>query len=280
MANELKVIRSWKVELEEMSGLAVREGDAGLEILAIADNVHHLAVMPISQPDAKRLGKPYVKLGKLIGKKGASQWEAVATDDAGNVFVLEENPGGVIGFSRELDRVLGRIELDVEDMALVPGWKTDANSRGEGLLLLANGHLLLAKEKRPPMLVEVAPLGVEAQGVTGAALRPGTFTLDGDVRFAAVAVWSLANDLGDVSDIAATADGRLFAVSDQSNVLVEIALPLDPASAVAIVKTRWQLPAEIQKAEGLVMRADGAPVIGVDCKSSLHDLFLLEPIGE
>jgi hypothetical protein len=45
-------------------------------------------------------------------------------------------------------------------------------SRGEGAVLLQNGHLLAAKEKKPAALIEFGPLGAEPVGLAkGGALR-------------------------------------------------------------------------------------------------------------
>jgi uncharacterized protein YjiK len=275
MSEELKVVRSFVVELEEMSGLAVREGDEGPEVLAIADSSYNLAIAPVARPNAKKLGKPYAKLGKLLGEKGASQWEAVTTDGAGNVFVLEETPGGVIGFAAPLDRLLGRIDLEVDDETLVPGWGKKKNSRGEGLILLENGRVLVAKEKDPPMLVEFAPKGSGPEGVTADLLNPKVFTFAADATFFARASWSLEGEMGDVSDISATRDGRLFALSDQSREILRIDLPLVPGQPLVVVGRR-KLPSAVKKAEGLIILPDGRAVVGSDDDAGEENLFIVE----
>jgi uncharacterized protein YjiK len=275
MSTELKVVRAFVVELDEMSGLAVRQGDEGPEVLAIADSSYNLAIAPVSRPDARKLGKPYAKLGKLLGEKGASQWEAVATDGSGNVFVLEETPGGVLGFAASLDRLLGRIDLEVDDETLVPGWGKKKNSRGEGVVLLESGRFLVAKEKDPPMLVEFAPKGAGPAGVTADLLNPKEFPFEAGATFFAQASWSLEGEIGDVSDISATRDGRLFAVSDQSREILRIDLPLVPGEPLVIVDRR-RLPSVVKKAEGLIILPDGRAVVGSDDDPGRENLFVVE----
>ncbi|NUO51184.1 MAG: hypothetical protein HOV80_20185 [Polyangiaceae bacterium] len=275
MSIELKVVRSFVVELDEMSGLAVREGDEGPEVLAIGDSSYNLAIAPVARPDAKKLGKPYAKLGKLLGEKGASQWEAVTTDGAGNVYILEETPGGVLGFPQSLDSFLGRIDLEVDDDSLVPGWGKQKNSRGEGLILLENGRILVAKEKGPPMLVEFAPQGAEAAGVSADLLNPKVFSFHAGTTFYACASWSLEGVVEDVSDISSTRDGRLFAISDKSREILRIDLPLVPGEPLRVVDRRL-LPSVVNKAEGLIILPDGRAVVGSDEAQGEENLFIVE----
>jgi uncharacterized protein YjiK len=274
MPIELKVVRAFVLELDEMSGLAVREGDDGPEVLAIGDSSYNLAIAPVARPDAKKLGKPYAKLGKLLGEKGASQWEAVTTDGAGNVFILEETPGGVLGFPQSLDSFLGRIDLEVDDR-LVPGWGKKKNSRGEGLILLENGRILVAKEKDPPMLVEFAPKAADAAGVSADLLNPKVFSFEAGATFHARASWSLEGEIEDVSDISATRDGRLFAISDKSREILRIELPLVPGEALTVVDRRL-LPSVVKKAEGLIILPDGRAVVGSDDAQGEENLFIVE----
>ena len=52
-------------------------------------------------------------------------------------------------------RVTAQITLVVPDAAQLP-WD-DSGSRGEGLVLLSGGRLLVAKEKDPPAVIMFAP---------------------------------------------------------------------------------------------------------------------------
>jgi hypothetical protein len=47
-------------------------------------------------------------------------------------------------------------------------WHADDNARGEGLLMLRNGHLLVAKQREKPRPIEFGPPDHESRG-----FRPG-----------------------------------------------------------------------------------------------------------
>lgn len=277
MANKLMGIRSYAVGLKEMSGLATRESGGVREVLAIADRTYGLASFRLPGDDSDDILVSTFDLRLVLGKTGESQWEAVATDGEGNVFVLEESPGAVIGLASGLDHLLGRIELTVDDHELVPGWGSIENSRGEGLLLLANGHLLVAKEKGPPLLIEFGPAGDVATGVTAALLHVERFPMPSDdAAFVPLAVWSLQlTGLGDVSDLGATQQA-LFLLSDQSRAIVEVLLPLEPGREVVLGRSR-KLPKEVAKAEGLTILGNGYAVVASDEKKKKREsLFVLQ----
>ncbi|HEV8276302.1 MAG TPA: hypothetical protein VGQ26_11485 [Streptosporangiaceae bacterium] len=77
-------------------------------------------------------------------------WEAIATDGDGRVFILQEDPDRAIGHE----------------------WKSEPRSRGEGLVLLHHGHLLVIKEKKPKRLLEFGPGGAAARGISPSTVLP------------------------------------------------------------------------------------------------------------
>jgi hypothetical protein len=53
-------------------------------------------------------------------------------------------------------------------------WSDPKGSRGEGMVLLPGGHLLVAKEKKPATLIELGPPQSRSRGlVRGGALADG-----------------------------------------------------------------------------------------------------------
>jgi hypothetical protein len=86
------------------------------------------------------------------------------------VLLLQEGPSRVLVLSAGLARVEAVVEL-----AVAPGqpgfgreWGADDNARGEGLLLMARGHMLVAKQKDPVCLIEFGPAGdAPARGQLG-----------------------------------------------------------------------------------------------------------------
>ena len=75
------------------------------------------------------------------------------------VFVLQEGADRVLVFDERLTAVNREITLSVprDQPDLGPEWYGDDNARGEGLLLLRNGHILVGKQRKEPRLIEFGP---------------------------------------------------------------------------------------------------------------------------
>jgi hypothetical protein len=55
-------------------------------------------------------------------------------------------------------KVVASIDLAVEGRGeIAQAWSDPKGSRGEGMVLLPGGHLLVAKEKKPAALIEFGP---------------------------------------------------------------------------------------------------------------------------
>lgn len=220
---DAKVLKSYQIPLSEISGLAATSN----ALFAIGDRAFEVVRMPIEKAG---LGKPQVfDVKNLIkDRASASQWEGIAVDGSGRVFVLEENPGRIFVFSADLKSLEQTIELEIPKSSdLRDDWDKEENSRGEGLVLLRNGHILVAKEKAPRRLVEFGPSsgGKSKFGSSKIeALAPGsTFNISEDEVFVPVSETKMDNStddvLKDLSEIAADDRGQLFAVSGESGIL-------------------------------------------------------------
>jgi len=164
----------------------------------------------------------------------------------------------------------------------VPGWTGDPNSRGEGLLVLANGHLLVVKEKEPSLFVEFGPRGDAPAGLTADLLDTSELgALPERATFVPLAVWSL-DDAGvdDVSDVAATAEGRVYLLSEDSRRIVEIALPLDRRGGEAAALRSFKLPKRAGHPEGLMIVDGSRPLVASDDKEAGENLFLFESLPD
>src|ERR1700712_257065 len=172
----LKRRGSWTLPLEEASALALRRNrvGAGVELVAVDDErfaVARAAMAATSvspRPEAEDVQEAVINVGSDRGQ--GSGFEGVASDGSRRLFVLQEGADRVLVFDPELNSVRHTILLSVERDQ--PGfgqeWWADDNSRGEGLLLLRNGHMLIAKQREQPRLIEFGPQGSEAAG-----FRPG-----------------------------------------------------------------------------------------------------------
>src|SRR5262245_66419084 len=99
---------------------------------------------------------------------------------------------------------------------IAQAWSDPKGSRGEGVVLLSGGHLLVAKEKKPAALIEFGPPHSRSQGlVRGGALPDGKRwpIRKGRHQFVALAIWLpdklLAKTCADSSDLGIGPDGRL-----------------------------------------------------------------------
>ncbi len=222
---------------------------------------------------------------------GESQWEAVAGDGAGRVFLLTESTSIIHVLDASLASVVRTITLEVpDDFPLRSAWDEDANSRGEGMVLLANGHILVAKEKNesksdPPALIEFAPEGQSADGYRrNLALGDDPFPLETVTadRLIAVKHWPLKANaaalITDISDLAVDEENRLVVVSDQGCALARLERSLDPDEEKLDVDAVFSLAGTLAKPEGLVF-AGRRPFVAVDQKGVSSDsLYRIEPL--
>ena len=214
-----------------------------------------------------------------------SQLEAIAVGGGSSVALLREDPPVVVVIDVDQRRVVAELTLVVPDDLGLDGWD-DPSSRGEGCILLSDGRLLVAKEKRPAALIEFCPPGVDAQG-----LSPGGFLGDGErwsapsgvVEYTARACWPLKGAarkaMRDVSDLAAGDDGSLWLLSDQSASVARLLLvpSLVPgAGPVRTFEEVWRLPKGVDKPEGLVALDGRRALIAMDTKRSKRNGMIVE----
>lgn len=270
----------------ELSGLALRNVGTKHELLAITDGSY---LLQVGQLEGTKLGKVDFAsvdlapaLADYTGSAG-SQWEAVASDASGRVFVLEENPGRLFVFDSRGAALEHVVELVVPDQSeLAQDWSDDPNSRGEGFVLLQNGHVLVSKEKSPRALVEFGPEGDAAEGFRRdlATGSDGEFPLPAgkQTRFVALKSWSLGkpNKLADLSELALAPTGALYVLSDQGRALGRLVDPIEPDRDEAIEIEDVQTIPDADKPEGLVFLTESRAVVVSDQKKSKDNAVLVE----
>lgn len=281
---KLSVTSQAKLPADEISGLGRRTASGKTQYLAIPDAETALLTF-----DVDAAGRPsQIAKHDLSGlfASGPSQWEAVAGDGSGAVFVLAEASDTIHVLDAGLKRVVHTIQLVLpKHHPLEDAWKDDLNSHGEGMLLLANGHVLVVKEKSPVALIEFAVDGEAAQGYRPAlALGAGdTFAVPpgSSSTMTAVHHWLLKSSdvklVADVSELALDVDGRLLLLSDQRRAVVRVEQELRADEDKIDVKTVLVLPSAVEKPEGLVL-ASGVPLVAIDRKNGGDNLFTLKPL--
>jgi hypothetical protein len=316
----LEKIARFDLGVPELSGITLRPlpGTAGeVELVGIGDKGGQLARLPLSVAHPENLASraPHVVdlepmlLATLTlcdptapercapaMRQAAAQWEALATDASGRLFALQETHDSVVGLAPGLDRVDVVLHLDFG----MPKAKSKSsakhrkkrNSRGEGLLLLKGGHILVAVESKPAVIIELGPEGGAARGFSPAQLLSpgesfswsGTPTPGGAVprgRLVALARWRLGDERHacDAADLAVDEAGRLLVLS-QSCAAITAYDSLEVGDAKASATQRFALPGKLRHAEALAVLPGGRFLVGEDFKTlkkSLHVLGIPEP---
>jgi hypothetical protein len=153
----LRVRRVVDVPLREVSGICLRRGRNGrMSPLAIGDRVPKIAWFLEPRSDEGRIDWHTRNIAKLSGSmlsKHDPQIEAVRVDGLGRVLLLQETPPRVELVDPKALKVVASIDLAIEVSGeIARAWADPKGSRGEGMVLLRGGHLLVAKEKKPAAL--------------------------------------------------------------------------------------------------------------------------------
>jgi hypothetical protein len=273
--------------LTEISAFALRQGEAGTELIAVGDDDFGVLCVPLS--DDGQLGESkrcdlWRKLPMdVVASSDGSQFEGVACDGDGRVLVLQEGPARVLVLSRRLDTLLHTIRLivDPDEPDFGEKWHDDDNARGEGMVLLREGHLLIAKQRKPIRLIEFGPPGADPLGVSPDTLLPADASYDvasrdGEVELAVLASWRLADGEDEdafesINDLACDADGRLFLLSSRARRIACIEEALQADESHARFAEVWDLPdgtpgGDDDRPEALALPFEGAALVGIDTK--------------
>ena len=282
----LEIVNQTRVNVRELSGLARTRMKGRDTLVAVGDHDRTIALLPVR--DNFAAGDAAICLGSEPDPSVMTQhseWEAGACDGRGRSFIGREDPPVVIVIEPRGRGRIATIGLKVEgtgDLAAL--WHTNASARVEGLILLVNGHLLVTKQSHPPALMEFAPAGAAAEGI-----RPDLwlgpeqeFPLPGkgDPDFFLVKHWVLAEagELDDLSELATDRNGQLYLLSGKSQRIARVTLPLDTEDGAFHLARIWDLPGSLAKPEGLVIGADGGPLVGLDIKGPHANLYRLSPL--
>jgi hypothetical protein len=286
--DRLQVCRVIDVPLHEVSGICLRRGRNGrMHLIAVGDRAAKIAWFSLPHSDAGRIDWQTSDILKVSGSMLPAedpQIEAVCADGRGRVLLLQETPPRVELIDPEALSVVASIDLVVEGRSeIARAWSDPKGSRGEGMVLLPGGHLLVAKEKKPAAFIEFGPPDSQSLGlVRGGALANGARwpIKKGHHQFVALAIWlpdkMLAKTCADFSDLEIGPDGRLYLLSDKSSTIARLDdLPADGGAAALL--DAWRLDDLDGKPEGLAFTAEGRAVVALDTHKPRRNLLLLEP---
>jgi SdiA-regulated len=287
-------IAGWKLRLDEVSALCVRRAPSGdQELLAVGDEnfaIHRATLQGDRLESRRRVSVRHALPDRHSIGGGGSEWESIAADGSGRVFVLRESTATVFVFSPGLRKLQHTIQLDLEASADVHARHLldDPNAGPEGILLLKAGHLLVVKQRDPIVFIEFARTSERPNGLSGGSYLPSaeSFAVSDGRRTTvrAVASWRLDSDteamVESANDLAVDDRSRLHAISSKSRTIFELAAA-DPAEATISIDFAWALPDELRaegdsKAEGLTFDDQGRPLVALDVKDKAMNGFLLE----
>jgi hypothetical protein len=286
--NRLRVRRVVDVPLPEVSGICLRRGRNGrMSFIAVGDREAKIAWFFLARGKEDRIDwhtRDLVNLSGSIVPERDSQIEAVCADGLGRILLLQETPPRVEVIDPKASKVVASIDLTVEGPGqMARAWSDPKGSRGEGMVLLPGGHLLVAKEKHPAALIEFGPQDSPSRGLArGGALADGERwpNRKGRDQLVCLAIWlpdeTLARTCADFSDLEIGPDGFLYLLSDKSCTIVRLG-DLPAGGGTATLQEAWRLDDLDGKPEGLAFTADGSAIVGLDMRKPRRNLVLLEP---
>ena len=287
-SGKLRILRAFSVPLREISGLS----RSSQQIFAVGDDEPLLAVLQrvgdvLEMRQTLNFTAPLWhkyflcprihnhicrSLAGVINK----QWEGLYYDAATDTIqVLQESTGSIFVFNRAMDQILSRTMLDFFPDRYEKSARTN-NSLGEGFVPLADGRILVAKEKFPAAIIEFGAQGNTAQGYDPRHPPPAK-TYEATRTLYPLHYWHLpgsANQRCDLSDVTHDDDGTLYAVSQTCRRIYRFA-PLDPRDEQVQVVQSWHINARIKAPEALIVLTPQMFLVAADVKNTRHNLWLL-----
>jgi len=296
-------VGSFTLPAHELSGLSIFHDarDDKRKIIAINDADKKLLAIDLDDLNRGDLKFESFDLGAWAGvakpnasAKSGSQWEAIESDKNGRIYISNEEAATIEVFDFKHQQMLGQIELafkpdDEQFSELKKAWEQDAGSRIEGFTVLPSGHILAAKEKNPPALIEFAPQGRSAQGVSASSLKassqeeqPSKFVAwpgvpEKKLTYYARKVWRPSSEFHedlDLSEIAITPDGQMALLSDRMRAVYFIGDTLTLTETTFKPRKTVSLPLEMEKPEGLTFIGLDRALIAIDLKEIKANLYL------
>lgn len=224
-----------------------------------------------------------------------SDWEAIQVDGQGNSYILQEH-SGLILIVDTLNEYAGEIRLDYRPLyksyEAKTNLKASRRSLGEGLVLLKEGHILLAYQNDPPLIVEYGPQKNKPLGIQKSSFlsRVQPFVppkKDEDQKrfeFEPLKYWEVAGigecDLNEI--VYDTRTDELLALSKKCSKVMALKTIRDGVSGEKLqIAKSWSLPSRIRFAEGLAVLPDGKWLIAGDYKKkTIKNTFIVERLAD
>ncbi len=301
--HRLKVVRSMTLPGRELSGFTMRPtSGAKQELFAIGDSDAQLTRLTLNSDSwADAAAATQTDLGPVLRQtfgichskssrackkqleSVTSQWEALAVDASGRLFALQENTDAIVVFAPGLGRVDAVLSFDFFN-GHIKATKKSENSLGESLILLKKGHILVAKESFPTVIMEFGPAGETALGYSAATrleagenfALPPQDSASGPVNridLVPLAAWGRSGtaDGCDISELALGSEG-LHVLSQRCGT-ISLFSDLPPQESQLKPARVWRLPKKVKNPEALVVVGPGHFIVGSDIKSDQANTF-------
>ena len=284
----LRASRVIDVPLQEVSGICLRHGRNGrTSLIAVGDRAARIAWFALPRSDDDEIEWRTGTIAKISASmlpEHDPQIEAVCADGAGRILLLQETPPRVELIDPKVSKAVSKIDLAVNGRdKIARAWSDPKGSRGEGMVLLPGGHLLVAKEKKPAAFIEFGPAKSRSRGLVrdGALANGERWPIkNGRHRFVSLAIWlpdkMLTKTCADFSDLEIGPDGRLYLLSDKSSTIARLD-DLPAGGGTASLLDAWRFGDLDGKPEGLAFTREGRAVVGLDTRKARRNLILLEP---
>lgn len=303
-ANELHIEKTFYLPLREISGLYARPlKDASFEVMAVGDKYAQVLRTRFDLAQKFLADSEIVDYSELLLNHFAiclseripscrklkrdltSQWEAIASDGSRRTYLMHEQFASIVVINSERKEIEGVINL--ENFDLTKKQRTDAlelkeNALGEGMILLRNGHIIVAKERDKASLIEFAPEADPAEGYDPKLVLQGKSVFPFDptrTSYVPKHFWKLPVDFRpcDLSEVSTDAEGNLYILSQKCRLIAQVSeLSLDQKTMT--FTNTWGLPKNISGAEAFVVLPGQRFLVAEDKKSEkAPNLHLLSP---
>lgn len=255
----LKILDHFDSPVREASGLCCFTCDGQEYLAVVGDRSNTIAWAPVAD-DGPGDWRELV-LDDLAGlPPETGQLEAVADAGGGRLVVMGEEPAILVLVDVLAAQVQGWWHITTSgDSDFAQLWDREENSRGEGLVLLADGHALVIKEKNPVVIIEIGP-GGDRRSLDHVS-APTRWDVPPGNDLPVVHWVEIPSAPADVSDCEVVG-GVIYALSDQDRSLVVLGHDQESFD----ITDRWDLDKKIEKPEGLAVTSTGDWYIAMDTR--------------
>ena len=268
----LQISAKYQVPMREVSGIAqlddkiyiVGDSDPELAILDFAtlEVLQHIDFADLLRERFSLCINAQNNICKTMLKNLGTQWEGIHVSSDG-IALLQENTGSVLIFDLQVTTIKGHLLIDYRGDAKI---KTNENSLGEGIILLNDGNILIAKEKLPTAIMEFTAQKQSHQ--------------DGFIRkeMQAIHTWQLTSEdkQCDLSDITRDPNsGIIYGISQTCHSIYKFKT-LHKDDDELTVEQRWRIPDEVTAPEALLVTRDGKFIVCSDISQIRDNIFVLE----